>query len=221
MEVVARLPAAVSGKSGRQMTSGASAQSSFSPTSPMLLARIAAKDPAAWQTLVDLYGPLVLYWIRRQGLSEHDAADVLQEVFSGVATSIARYRSDQGGSFRGWLWVITRNHLARFFRHRAENVQGVGGTEAWQKLAELAQALSDDPDEHTQKSAMNELYRRGLNLVRSEFEDRSWQIFWRAAVDQIATAEVATEFGTTANSVRQTKSRILRRLRQVLGEAPL
>ena len=202
------------------MTSGASAQSSFSPTSPTLLARIAAKDPAAWKSLVDLYGPLVLYWIRRQGLSEHDAADVLQDVFAGVATSIARFRHDQGGSFRGWLWVITRNHLARFFRHRAENVQAVGGTDAWLKLAELAQALSDDPDEHTERTELNELYQRGLNVVRSEFENRSWQIFWRTAVDQVPTAAVAAEFEITANSVRQTKSRILRRLRQVLGESP-
>ena len=60
------------------MTSAVSAQSSFGRTSPTLLARIAAKDPAAWQTLVDLYGPLVLYWIRRQGLSEHDAAEAAQ-----------------------------------------------------------------------------------------------------------------------------------------------
>jgi RNA polymerase sigma-70 factor (ECF subfamily) len=202
------------------MTFQSAAQSSFSHTSPTLLAGIAAKDPSAWQTLVDLYGPLVRYWIRRQGLSEHDAADVLQDVFAGVASSISRFRSDQGGSFRGWLWTITRNYLARFFRHRAENVQAAGGTEAWTRLAELAQALYDDPDEHTEPAALNEFYRRGLNLVRSEFEDRSWQIFCRVAVDQVPTAEVATEFGITSNSVRQTKSRILRRLRQVLGETP-
>jgi RNA polymerase sigma-70 factor (ECF subfamily) len=203
----------------RTMAFVASEKSSCSATSPTLLSGIAAKDPAAWQTLVDLYGPLVLYWIRRQGLSEHDAADVLQEVFVGVSTSIPKFRRDQSGSFRGWLWVITRNHLARFFRHRAENVRAVGGTDAWMNLAALAQSLSDDPDEHTEQTAMNELYRRGLNLVRSEFETRSWEIFWRAAVDQVATADVAAEFGTTTNSVRQTKSRILRRLRQVLGES--
>ena len=178
-----------------------------------------AKDPAAWQVLVDLYGPLILYWIRRQGLSEHDAADVLQEVFTGVANSIGKFQHRDGGSFRGWLWVITRNQLARFFRRRAENVQAAGGTDAWMKLAEFAQSLSDNPDKYTEHAAINSLYRRGLDLVRSEFEERSWQIFWRVAVDQVATADVASEFRTTANSVRQIKSRVLRRLRQVLGES--
>ena len=201
------------------MSSAASAQSSFSATSPTLLARVSARDPAAWQVLVDLYGPLILYWIRRQGLSTHDAADVLQEVFAGVAISSAGFRHREGCSFRGWLWVLTRNHLARFFRRRAENVQATGGTDAWKKLAEIAQSLSDNPDEHTEYTAINSLYRRGLDLVRSEFEERSWKIFWRVAVDQVTTAEVASEFGTTANSVRQIKSRVLRRLREVLGES--
>lgn len=140
-------------------------------------------------------------------------------MFTGVATSISGFQRRDGGSFRGWLWVITRNHLARFFRRRAENVQATGGTDAWMKLAEFAQSLSDNPDDHTEHAAIQFLYRRGLDMVRSEFEDRSWQIFWRVAVDQVATADVAAEFAMTANSVRQIKSRVLRRLRQVLGES--
>jgi RNA polymerase sigma-70 factor (ECF subfamily) len=195
-----------------------SSQSGFSTTSPTLVARIAARDPAAWETMVKLYGPLVLYWIRRQGLSEHDALDVLQEVFSGVAASVGRFRNQPGSSFRGWLWVITRNHLARYFRSRASSVQAAGGSEAWLKLADIADALSDSPDENTERPALNELYHRGLQLVRCEFEDRSWQIFWQSAVDQVPTSEIARQFGITANGVRQIKSRILRRLREVLGE---
>ena len=197
----------------------ASPSSESGVTSPTLLARVTAKDPAAWQMLVDLYGPLILYWIRRQGLSEHDAADVLQDVFAGVATSIPRFQRSREGSFQAWLWVITRNHLARFFRTRAASVQAAGGTEAWLNLANLAEALSDEPDEHTARPVLNELYQRGLQLVRSEFEDRSWQMFWLTVVDQIPTADVAVQFGITTNGVRQIKSRILRRLREVLGEA--
>ena len=202
------------------VTLSSASSSGSAATSPTLIARIAEKDPAAWQMLVDLYGPLILYWIRRQGLSEHDAADVLQDVFAGVATSIPRFQRSQQGSFRAWLWVITRNHLARFFRSRAASVQAAGGTQAWLNLANLAEALSDDPDEHTARPVLNELYQRGLQLVRSEFEDRSWQIFWLTVVDQVATADVAVQFGITANGVRQIKSRILRRLREVLGELP-
>lgn len=57
-------------------------------------------------------------------------------------------------------------------------------------------------------------------IHRSEFEPRSWQAFWRSAVDGIPTAVVAEELGVTAAAVRQSRSRILRRLRQQLGDLP-
>ena len=57
-----------------------------SSTSRSLLDKLRADDAAAWERLVSLYAPLVLYWCRRLGLQETDAADVFQEVFLAVAT---------------------------------------------------------------------------------------------------------------------------------------
>ena len=57
-----------------------------------------------------------------------------------------------------------------------------------------------------------------MNLVRSEFEERTWNAFWRSTVEVEPTADIALSLGITANSVRQAKSRVLRRLRQELGE---
>ena len=37
-------------------------------TSLTLLQRVQARQPAAWERLVDLYAPLVLHWCRRAGL---------------------------------------------------------------------------------------------------------------------------------------------------------
>jgi len=151
-------------------------------------------------------------------MSEHDATDILQDVFASLIRSIHRFEHRQIGSFRSWLWTITRNHVSSWFRDRADEAPAVGGTLAWQDLANVAESLSDDPDEFTDRSVLTALHQRGLEIVRSEFEDRTWQIFWRVTVDDVRTAEVAEEFGMTANSVRQAKSRVLRRLRQVLGE---
>ena len=59
----------------------------------------------------------------------------------------------------------------------------------------------------------------GLEIVRSEFEDRTWQIFWRTAVQEEPPASIAEEFGITPNAVRLAKSRVLRRLRQEFNHA--
>lgn len=151
-------------------------------------------------------------------MAEHDAADVLQDVFGAVARSLRRFERRREGSFRSWLWVITRNQLTDFFRRRAGEAHAVGGSDAWRQLAAIAESLSDDPDQFTAEDQLNALHRRGLEIVRSEFEERTWQIFWRATIDEVASADVAEEFGISANAVRQARSRVLRKLRQVLGE---
>lgn len=191
---------------------------SLTTTSPTLLDLAAGGDAEAWSRLTALYGPLVFYWAQKQGLSNADAADVLQEVFTSLARNLERFEQRVSGSFRGWLWVMTRNQLTDYFRRRSKNVQAVGGTDAWQQLAAHAESLPEDPTEFTEPQQLNALHHRGLEIVKSEFEQRSWNIFQRVVIDDIPTADVAIEFDVTANSVRQTKSRILRRLRQVLSE---
>ena len=75
------------------------------------------------------------------------------------------------------------------------------------------------PDEEpTGELQLQQLTSRALAQVQSEFEAPTWQAFWRSVVDGIATDEVARELQISAASVRQARSRILRRLRQQLGD---
>jgi RNA polymerase sigma-70 factor (ECF subfamily) len=191
---------------------------SIGSTSSSLIELAKARDPEAWRRLVRLYGPLVDFWIRRVGLQVADAEDVFQDVFQAVARGITAFRKDRPeDTFRGWLRTITRSKVGDFFRRRGGNPQAVGGTDALQRWQELAEAdsLSSDGDE---AAAVRELWLRGLALIRAEFEDRTWQMFWRVTVDDQATADAAAEFGVTPAAVRLAKSRILRRLREELGE---
>lgn len=192
---------------------------SLTTTSPTLLEQAAGGDAQAWTRLTSLYGPLVFYWGQKQGLSHADSADVTQDVFASLARNLERFEQRKESSFRAWLWVMTRNQLVDDFRRRSRHVQAIGGTNAWQKLAAHAEALPDDPSEFTEAEPLNALHHRGLEMVKAEFEERSWAIFQRVVMDEVSTTDVATEFEVTANAVRQTKSRILRRLRQVLGDA--
>jgi RNA polymerase sigma-70 factor (ECF subfamily) len=73
-------------------------------------------------------------------------------------------------------------------------------------------------DEPTGDLQLQQLTARALAQVQSEFESRTWQAFWRSVVDGIATSEVAQELIMSEATVRQSRSRILRRLRQQLGD---
>src|SRR5262245_59054250 len=50
------------------------------------------------------------------------------------------------------------------------------------------------------------------------FEERTWQAFWRAAVDGQAPAVIAEDLDVTPAAVRKARSRVLHRLRQEVGD---
>lgn len=62
------------------------------------------------------------------------------------------------------------------------------------------------------------LYSRVLELIRSEFEERTWRAFLRVIVDGVSAGDVATELEMSVNSVYLAKSRILRRVRDELRD---
>ena len=65
---------------------------------------------------------------------------------------------------------------------------------------------------------VGQLYRRALDLVRGEFEDRTWQAFWLTAVEGRAPAALTAELDMSTAAIRQCKSRVLRRLKAEMGD---
>jgi RNA polymerase sigma-70 factor (ECF subfamily) len=188
-----------------------------SATSLTLLARIRAGDDSGWRTVVQLYSPLVLYWCRRWGIEGADADDLAQEVFQASATQIDRFRRERAGdTFRGWLRGIAHHKALAYWRGKERLAEPVGGSEAWRRLQEVAEP--DAPPDTEEAAQMSALYHRAVQLLRSEFEERTWRAFWRTAVDDQPAAAVAAELGMTANAVRMAKSRVLHRLREELGD---
>jgi RNA polymerase sigma-70 factor (ECF subfamily) len=185
-------------------------------TSLSLLQRARANDQQAWQHLFYLYRPLVLYWCAHWGVRHENAEDVAQEVFRAAAAGLDTFRHDRpGDTFRGWLRGITHNKVLLHFRCRQREVQAAGGSAALERLEQLSDPLKTDDDPAEQISS---LYRRALDLVRGEFTERTWQMFWQTVIDSRTTAAVAAEMGVTDATVRQARSRVLRRLKEEVGD---
>jgi RNA polymerase sigma-70 factor (ECF subfamily) len=197
-------------------------------TSLSLLERVKANDQQAWQRLVGLYSPLVYHWCARWQVSGADADDVVQNVFLGVAGGIEKYQRGRpddpsaagggpaAGAFRGWLGAITRNKLRDFYERRQRQPAAQGGSEAYRLLQELpADSLSDDAADAAQ---VRDVYHRALELIRGDFQGPTWQAFWRTAVENQAPAEVGPALGMSKAAVRQAKARVLRRLKEVVGD---
>jgi RNA polymerase sigma-70 factor (ECF subfamily) len=166
---------------------------------------------------VDLYRPLLLYWCRLAGLQSPDAQDVVQEVLRSAFGKLNEFRHDRpGDTFRGWLRVITRHAIALHKRRKRNHQAAEGGSDALGRLLEVPDPVAGpDPGEEAE---MGQVFRRALELVRGEFEGKTWQMFWRTVVENQSTETVAGDMEVTAAAVRQARSRVLRRLREELGE---
>jgi RNA polymerase sigma-70 factor (ECF subfamily) len=186
-------------------------------TSLSLLERARRREPQAWERLVALYRPLVLFWCRRAGVQGPDAEDVSQEVFAAAAGGLERFRRDRpGDTFRGWLCGVTRNQILMWHRRNHGQPQGEGGSVCWQQLQEVADPLAD-PDA-AEQAEVGEVYRRALEQVRGDFEERTWQAFCRTVLDGRSPAALTAELGMTAVAIRQAKARVLRRLKEEVGD---
>jgi RNA polymerase sigma-70 factor (ECF subfamily) len=186
-------------------------------TSLSLLERARRRDPQAWDRLVQLYRPLVLFWCRRGGLDGPDAEDVSQEVFAAAAAGLDRFHRDRpGDTFRGWLRGITRNQTLLFYRRNHKQARAEGGPAAWDQLQAIPDPLAC-PDAEEQ-AEVSQLYQRALDQLRGEFAERTWRAFCRTVLDGRPPAALTAELGMTAVAIRQAKARVLRRLKEEVGD---
>jgi RNA polymerase sigma-70 factor, ECF subfamily len=195
---------------------GVAEPSSISST---LLDRIRARRPEAWQRLVDLYGPVVYRWCRQLGVASVDAADTVQEVFAAVAAAAEGFRREAPGqSFGAWLRTITRSKVCDYFRRRRGLLDAEGGTAAQQRMLNVPESGDESLSASARLTPDSRFVRRALEVVRAEFEPRTWEAFWRVAVEGQSPNDVATRMQLSTAAIYQAKSRVLRRLRREISD---
>jgi RNA polymerase sigma-70 factor (ECF subfamily) len=190
--------------------------------SSTLLVQLQANRPEAWQRLVQLYSPMIYRWCRRSGVMADDAADVLQEVLLAVTRHVSEFRRDgPHDSFTAWLATLTRSKVCDHYRRRHGKAEACGGSTAQRRMADIPQPPEPSPEIiQPDAEAVACLSRRVLDMIQAEFEPGTWQAFWRTAVEGQSPALVAEDLQMSAAAVYTAKSRVLRRLRQRLGELP-
>ncbi len=188
-------------------------------TRASLLARLGdPSDRAAWQQFVELYGSLVYGFARQRGLQDADAADLTQEVLLAITQKAGRWHYDpRQGSFRGWLYGITRNKIAKFLHRRRGQPIGSGDSDAQQRLAEEP---SPEPDLEAvwEREYQQQLFRLAAGQIQKHFAPTTWTAFWRTAVEGAAGAVVAAELGLSVGAVYVARSRVLARLTEQIQQ---
>jgi RNA polymerase sigma-70 factor (ECF subfamily) len=186
-------------------------------TQPSLLLRLRdTQDAEAWGRFVDLYAPVVFRYLKHRGLQDADAGDVAQDVLQAIAASIGRLDYDrQRGTFRAWLLTLTRNKLCDFLERQYRQTPGTGDSEMLRLLAAV-QSPSDSDAAMWDAEYEQRLFESGVELIRGDFQESTWQAFWRTSVDGKDPSAVADELNLSVGAVYTAKSRVLARLKREL-----
>ena len=180
-------------------------------THATLLARLSDGDAVAWSDFCDRYEQLIRGFAKRQGLGGADADDVVQDVLLGLTKSMPGFRYDPAkGKFRSYLKTATMHAIWRRSRQKGPVVPlGEGGSQA---------DGADDPVDQTWEIEWRQYHlRQAMRTIRAEFNASDVIAFERYVGADRDAKETAAELGLSVDSVYQAKSRILRRLGQVIA----
>ena len=176
-------------------------------TSASLLKRL--QEPQAqeaWDRFVALYAPLLDQLAHRLGLSDNDAADLVQEVFLLLLRRLPQFEYRPDRSFRAWLWTVTVNTWKDQQLRKGLPVP----------LDTLEAASSDGAAALAEQEYQQYLVNRALRILRTDFEPAVWQAFWKVTVEGEKPLDVAEDLHLSINAVYLARSRVLARLRQEL-----
>ena len=94
-----------------------------------------------------------------------------------------------------------------------------GGTNAHLRLMQLPEDEGiDEGSDPIAVTERNDLAFRALQLMKTDFKEKTWQAFWRVTIKEESPTDVADDMGISVGSVYTAKSRVLSHLRRELAE---
>jgi RNA polymerase sigma factor (sigma-70 family) len=176
------------------------------------------QDHEAWVEFATLYEPVTYRLLRRHGLQDADAREVMQDLLMAVNRSIDRWDpAKEHGSFRGWLRRVARNLVINWLKHRQRQATATGGSDLHAMLEMLPAAAAPETVEFDQELRRG-LFQRAAERVRDEVQPATWQAFWETGVVGTSPAEAAKKLAMTVGAVRVAKCRVLARLQAAVQE---
>lgn len=167
-------------------------------------------DQQAWQEFFDIYWTLMFNFVRRAGLNEHDAEEVVMDSMETVARKMEEFEYNrETGRFKSWLLTIVRFKLGDRFRkqkRRAEKAEMVSldGVDEGQVLDSGEIELERIWDKEWRK----QLIDMALERVKQLVGHRQYQIFYCYVIQEQKAEEVAEFLGVSRDQVYVAKNRV-------------
>ena len=210
------------------------------PTNSSLLVRIRTPDDTeSWREFFNMYKSSIAGLAMKGGLNSVEADEVLQETMLAVSKGIGTFDYNRAeGSFKGWLFTITRRAMYRQLRKRGP--AGERSTSSRSKTPQMESVtvhpsdsqveapdgagdeLASLPDttpgleQHFEKEWRQALLALALKRVCQQVKPKQFQMFDLYVTQQLPMSKVTRMLNVNAAQVYMAKLRVSALLRQAI-----
>ena len=184
--------------------------------SSTLLTGARSANPNAWVMIVTRYSPKIMTWMLLAGVDSSDAPDLLQDVWRSVLMSLKNFRREKpDDTFRGWLRTIAQRRIADYFESRSQQPRNLplAQLESLQSQNLLTDEIAANVSERVT------LLQKYMQQVESEVKPNTWLVFQMHVIEEKSVEEVAAILKIPTYSVYTSKSRVIKRLRELLQDS--
>ena len=194
---------------------------STSHSETLLISRIRAGEPDAWNEFIARYEGRLLGFVARRVANRAAAEDLVQETFVGFLNSLPNYNPDQ--SLEGYLFSIAAHKLTDLLRHEGRRptmpLVTEEGSDGWQPVGHGRRASSivrsrerHGLEESALVKAIGEMiahWRRRGQWERLQCIELLWVRGW-------SNKEVAARLGISEQTVANYKFETIARLQTAI-----
>lgn len=169
------------------------------------------QDQRSWDEFYRTYWRLIYSVAVQAGLREQEAWDVVQETVLTIAKQAKKNLYDPGrGSFKTWLWNVTRWRISDQFRQRRKDTASAAESDAGdQAPPDFAADSSDSSFEKIWEREWQEnMMKAALERVKMKVSPRQFQIFDYNVIRGMRAGEVHKKLGVSIAQVYLAKHRV-------------
>jgi RNA polymerase sigma factor (sigma-70 family) len=174
-------------------------------------------DDISWEEFVRVYQDYIYAIIRRMGISEHDADDLLQQVLINLWKQLPEMDYDGIKRFRSVLSTVTKHRVIDFIRKRSSDairLEEAGKDETQVYLDRISLSEIDTIAEREWEVHLTNL---AIEKVEPLFSGQAVKVF-RMSLKGLSIAEISMAVGLKENSVYRLRNRVKVRLVQEIAQ---
>jgi RNA polymerase sigma-70 factor (ECF subfamily) len=180
-----------------------------------IIVGVCQHDPQRWREFDSIYRPILRAYLRKRGLDDSDASDVIQDIYVKLLGKIHTYDRSRC-RFRTWLFSVAQNTLIDRARRRASHQKALDGWAGAVLRASSSESVKMEREWvriHREK-----ILAHALRTVRARVSSKAWTCFEQRLLRDRPAADIARELGIEPNAVYVNACRVLKQVRALCDE---